>query len=802
MILLKYQGVLWTGMFFLLILVSSNLSSAQDNPDRDRENSDQGASRAAELFQQMDRNSDGKLVKGELPLGLARRFDKVDADGDSSISKKEFAKLFRRPVEPTRPSDPGAVAPENLKEQFDRSDDNGDGKITADEAGGIIKSRLKELDTNSDGAVDLSEYQTGSNKGFFRQRGISPTVVEQLSKDYWPEKPRHELPIARDILQSEKVSGEGVWVDPAIGSPSKTMISITVWFDRQFLGDGDAFERRAAEFSGQRRQELVVRVVDTLKTLNEQSYRAAKESMRQLVKDKKIALVRWHWIVNGFSCVASAEGVNALKDVPGVKKIFANRQRIRAFRRDDREPTFFEHATDPAPEPQEFKHPWYTRYLLADRTWEKLNVSGAGTLNVVMDSNFLFSPNVTRNLYRNAGEIPGNGIDDDKNGLIDDYHGYNFVRNDAVLNARGEDEMHGFMCVNEICGNGTDDCPYEFGLAPSAQWAGVIGRQAPEQALEWAVEQGADTLSMSFSGPSLGELRSHWRKVMEHATFCGLCCVSGAGNFAREGSSSFAPVPVQMRIPEDIPAVFTAAGVRRSFQRTSFSSQGPVKWETEHYQQGLVDKPDFCAFNIRLPGLMPDGTALQHGASGNSFAGPMLAGTLALMLSADPDLLPWDARQILIETTSDVGPKEGFDHQTGHGLINCYRAVREVLRRKSVRDSADPTPYKGRQSGDVLDMQRLSRPIIIIERIQPDSPAETAGLQPGDVVESIDEAPIRTSAHLGAAIEKAKASNADEIVHGVRRDGKVLKLRVLLPKEGKMGIRFRERPVSDAPAFE
>ena len=52
------------------------------------------------------------------------------------------------------------------------------------------------------------------------------------------------------------------------------------------------------------------------------------------------------------------------------------------------------------------------------------------------------------------------------------------------------------------------------------------------------------------------------------------------------------------------------------------------------------------------------------------------------MLSADPDLLPWDLHEIITSTATDVGP-EGVDHETGHGLINCYAAVSEVLRRKN-----------------------------------------------------------------------------------------------------------------------
>ena len=66
--------------------------------------------------------------------------------------------------------------------------------------------------------------------------------------------------------------------------------------------------------------------------------------------------------------------------------------------------------------------------MQADKVWKKFQVTGKGTLNVVHDFNFVFSDNVTGNLYRNPGETPGNDKDDDGNGLVDDYHGFDFNR--------------------------------------------------------------------------------------------------------------------------------------------------------------------------------------------------------------------------------------------------------------------------------------------------------------------------------------------------------------------------------------
>ena len=114
------------------------------------------------------------------------------------------------------------------------------------------------------------------------------------------------------------------------------------------------------------------------------------------------------------------------------------------------------------------------------------------------DFNFAFSDNLTGNLYRNPDEIPANGKDDDRNGLVDDYHGFNFDAGTAVLTYNeapaesfSPQTMHGFMCAAIICGRGVPGQQYEFGIAPEARWTGVVGSTRLEQAVQWAAEQGA-----------------------------------------------------------------------------------------------------------------------------------------------------------------------------------------------------------------------------------------------------------------------------------------------------------------------
>ena len=486
------------------------------------------------------------------------------------------------------------------------------------------------------------------------------------------------------LIPAESLDGKGVWISPDI-KPSTNSIRVAVWFDKQLLGDGEAYSRRAKTFSKIGRQELRKSSIASLKKISADSHKKAEEDLNKLIKKGTIKDLKKHWVVNGFSCSTTEAELEELSKVEGVKKIFLIRTR-RLPATEDLAPKVV--ANPERPNGFSDKNlPWYISALKADKVWKELGVTGQGTLNVIHDKNFIYSPSLQKTIYRNPHEIPGNGKDDDGNGLIDDVHGYNFVKDSASITTatlKGDKtdrkKLHGTSCAHIVSGAAWADGAPQFGLAPMSQWAGVIAGESIESALEWAIEQGADTYSMSFTKSRLGETRSHWRKLMEHGTYCGVFFVSGAGNYALKDQ-----VPVQMRVPQSIPeAVFAAAGVQQDLSRTPFSSKGPVHWDTEHYTDGKVSKPEVCAFNFKVPLLMPDGKISKETLNGNSFAGPMFCGSISLMISADPDLLPWDLKEIITSTATDVGPK-GVDYETGHGLINCYRAVKEVIRRRDLR---------------------------------------------------------------------------------------------------------------------
>jgi subtilisin family serine protease len=64
--------------------------------------------------------------------------------------------------------------------------------------------------------------------------------------------------------------------------------------------------------------------------------------------------------------------------------------------------------------------------------------------------------------------------------------------------------------------------------------------------------------------------------------------------------------------------------------------------------------------------------------SGTSFASPIAASVASLMLTANPELSPWQVRALLARTATDLG-KRGVDDESGFGLINAEAAVAAAI---------------------------------------------------------------------------------------------------------------------------
>jgi Ca2+-binding EF-hand superfamily protein len=115
-----------------------------------------------EMFRQLDRNQDGKIVADEVPDEQRSRFDRLaaraDKDNDGAINQEEFRQGFDR-IRQQFGGKPGEMDPARVFEYLDR---NADGKLTADEIPSERKSMFERAvqfgDRDGDGALTEAEF--------------------------------------------------------------------------------------------------------------------------------------------------------------------------------------------------------------------------------------------------------------------------------------------------------------------------------------------------------------------------------------------------------------------------------------------------------------------------------------------------------------------------------------------------------------------------------------------------------------------------------------------------------------------
>lgn len=466
-----------------------------------------------------------------------------------------------------------------------------------------------------------------------------------------------------------------VWIDPAFEGQYKDT-NIVVWFEHQFLPKANSYTAMQDNYKMWTREKLRLEVTEQLKKMSGESFAAIESKLHDLEDQGLIEDIKPHWIINGFSCKVLTNDINQIADLKGINYIYKKVLSDPGSKEEYGPRIIKKEAKLIVDENTETV--WNLKALSVPFVWQ-LGYLGQGVLNVVHDFGFRIEmPPLTHSIHINKGEIPNNGKDDDANGYVDDYHGFNFDQDSPIINNGNKWGRfnHGSLVASIIAGGRASGI--HMGLAPGSSWAPVRGFLNFEQMIEWAIDQKADTYTMSFSLDSLNEFRSHWRKVIEQASYCGLFFISGAGNAADPKSYGYRDIPAQMNLPEDIPeAVFSVSGVDSLYRRPKFSGQGPVVWQTHYYSEGRIEKPDFAMFNDDLQFSETATGKIKSQARGNSFAGPQLTGVIALMLNKNRNLKPWEIKKILVAVAKDLG-NPGYDNQFGYGMINAFDAVNAV----------------------------------------------------------------------------------------------------------------------------
>ncbi|MHB1038240.1 MAG: Calx-beta domain-containing protein [Pirellulales bacterium] len=224
-----------------------------------------------------------------------------------------------------------------------------------------------------------------------------------------------------------------------------------------------------------------------------------------------------------------------------------------------------------------FDEQWFDVNAKVPNAWWYLKNNGVfmgGSRDVVIaviDTGVDYThEDLVANMWVNSGEIPGNGIDDDGNGFVDDVHGASTV-SDPRSHSGDSSDYHGHGThvagiaaasgFNQRGGVGVGFNTQIMSIR-AAQYSGTLVVQDIAEAVLYAVDNGAEVINMSFGG---------WQRsqVVEDALEVALnqaVLVAAAGN---DGASS-------QRYPAALPYVLGVGASTIKNKKAWFSNKGDV----------------------------------------------------------------------------------------------------------------------------------------------------------------------------------------------------------------------------------
>jgi hypothetical protein len=303
---------------------------------------------------------------------------------------------------------------------------------------------------------------------------------------------------------------------------------------------------------------------------------------------------------------------------------------------------------------------WGMQRINAPAAWNL--TQGSSAVVAIIDSGVDYThPDLTANMWRNPGEIPGNGLDDDGNGYSDDIFGIDAVNGDTDPQ---DDDGHGTHVAGTIGAVGNNG----LGVA-GVNWAVQIlalkfldaegfgstdGALACYQYLIAMRARGINIVAVNNSWGGGGESQA-LQEAIDAAGAAGVVSLCAAGNAASD-------IDASPTLPASLPcaSIIAVAASDENDQRASFSNWGRT----------MVD---LAAPGVNI--LSTTGGDYQR-FNGTSMATPHVTGAVALMLAQRPSLSVAQVKAILLQSVDVLPQWQGL--VVSNGRLNLARALQGV----------------------------------------------------------------------------------------------------------------------------
>ena len=443
--------------------------------------------------------------------------------------------------------------------------------------------------------------------------------------------------------------------------------------------DPIALNRASSQFAT--KQERCEFVVETLKQQTEALQADLMCLLHEMESNGMVEEIQPFWLVNCVSCMASKAAINDL----------AQRHDILTIYHCEEAQWIFEQEATPAPRSNDREITQNLLQVNAPQVWEQ-GYTGEGVLIAIIDTGVSLTHSDLQGRFWDGGaEYPN--------------HGYDFYYHDSDPS---DDQGHGTHVAGTICGTGASGS--QTGIAPGAPIMALkafntegVGEETHwVAAMQFALEHGADLMNMSLGRPQPNAAQKlMMRQACDNTLAAGIVVAACAGNLRQMGF--MVPPPNNIYTPGDCPpphihedqlvnagglsCVISVGAVDYNHTIAPFSSEGPSQWtDVTQYNDypytagstteiGLI-RPDICAPGVQIKSLdynTTDGYTLMDGTS---MATPLVAGTIALMLSKNHELTPAQIDEILERTAVKLTEHKSNDF--GSGLLDALAAINAV----------------------------------------------------------------------------------------------------------------------------
>ncbi len=336
---------------------------------------------------------------------------------------------------------------------------------------------------------------------------------------------------------------------------------------------------------------------------------------------------------------------------------------------------------------------WYLKVLGFDQVWADETGKSQVIIAVIDSGVDITHPDLHDNIWVNRDEILGDGLDNDRNGYIDDINGWDFLDNNNDPKPKYDPNCNEFNnCIKEAVFHGTMVAGVaaavgnnSIGISGISWWTKIMPLRVLSQngsgntqdvikAIDYAIENGADIINLSFVGDFFDQDLDN---ALINAWQSGLIIVAAAGN------EDFAGQQVNLDIQKRYPVCHYGLNYENIVIGVGASDQNNKLAMFSDYGSSCVDiiAPGENFFGTVVYDPIVNGFNQYYAGdfSGTSLAAPIISGLVALIKSYNPVLSNTQVRDLILDNADNIDAlNPNYAGKLGNGLVNPVKVFNSL----------------------------------------------------------------------------------------------------------------------------